>query len=157
MTGAASASALRDVVEKIAEATTRFRVVVPGFAYTSMYDFVAQHGVEYTEIGDRAKYPTGTPQACFGNSAVAALCFPGLRYVEGFAWNAYTVGFPVHHAWNLDDADRVVDTTWSNGLAYLGVVFPIGLVAEALEQGSSVLDDWRHDFPILREPWKGEN
>jgi hypothetical protein len=29
--------------------------------------------------------------------------------------------FPVHHAWCVDELNRVIDSTWTDGAAYLGV------------------------------------
>lgn len=49
----------------------------------------------------------------------------GWEYVEGFALRSSGIG-PEGHAWNIDEATQVVDTTWDTAwgypvLAYYGV------------------------------------
>lgn len=48
----------------------------------------------------------------------------GWQYAEGFAWRD-SIGFPIHHAWTIDEAGEVVDPTWERPweASFLGVVF----------------------------------
>lgn len=60
---------------------------------------------------------------CFDNAAYMAQRY-GLVYVEGFAlMRGFT--WPVHHAWNVDRHNRVIDITWQDrGVDYYGVATP---------------------------------
>jgi hypothetical protein len=58
---------------------------------------------------------------CFQNAIMNA-SMSNLRYVEGVAESRNLAGFPILHAWNLDEDGRVVDPTWDNeGTVYWGV------------------------------------
>jgi hypothetical protein len=50
----------------------------------------------------------GEMKMCFQNS-YRGMMHDGLRYVEGIAFSGM---IPVHHAWNVDEDDNVVDKTW---------------------------------------------
>jgi hypothetical protein len=52
-------------------------------------------------------------QACFGNSQQLVLERSGLRYAEGQAWQDGML-WPVHHAWVINEAGLVIDTTWTD-------------------------------------------
>lgn len=150
-------SALVEMVKAIAEMTRQSNIGV-GLVYRNAYDFVDQHGREYAPPTEEdPRYEMGEPRACYHNSATATLGNPELRYVEGYAWTKNTEGLPIHHAWNLDEDGNVVDLTWGGeGIAYLGVEFPVETWGPAFVEGSgSVLDDWKRGFPIYRERWTG--
>ena len=55
---------------------------------------------------------------CFQNAF--RLMGKGFIYVEGIAVPGNTL-FPVHHGWCVDEFGRVLDPTWRDGVAYLGV------------------------------------
>ena len=140
------------------------------YAYVCMEDFVLQHGTAFTEIspdqpvfghkGNRYR-PRGL-KGCFHNSYCAAVASRGhLRYVEGFAESSF---FPVHHAWNIDAEDRVVDTTWCYdssrlpgvGGAYMGVIFPIEYVRKTrTPSNTSIIDQWEKGWPLLQQKFEG--
>lgn len=125
---------------------------LPGFHYRGKDDLLLQHG-RFFEPQDLPKaYRRGRARACFANSLRLGTK-AGLRYVEGVALP--DVGILVHHAWCLDERDRVVDPTWSTpGRAYFGVVFAKATVVGSWEgDQNSVLDDWPHGWPVLREPY----
>ena len=65
----------------------------------------------------------GAPKLCFENAYRLSRKTKGrLRYCEGFGLRT-TIGFPIHHAWCVDQDGRVVDPTWSDPDAceYLGI------------------------------------
>jgi len=126
-----------------------------GKEYRSDFEFVLRHGIEFpiAAVQPRKRMPI---KRCFYNSYLAAITH-GLRYCEGWALTS-RVPLAVHHAWNLNDAGEVVEYTWKDGAAYLGVEFSIARAADAIVNSDSgaVLDDWRRHHPILQQPWIGE-
>ena len=142
-----------------------FRKDVPAeWVYRGNEDFVLRHGEEYAPRALPEEYDYGAPKMCYGNAIWMAEAF-GLSYVEGFAWTGY---FPIHHAWNADADGNLIDVTWraeEGGLripmpnsAYLGVRFSVDRADDATWNGDgTVLDDWRRDWPLLRQEWTGED
>lgn len=157
-----SERSLLQTVEKIA-AAGQYNA---GYAYRNAYDFVAREGKWYRPSITHLKQ--GRPRACFGNAIDMAVVH-GLAYVEGYATNDLVGGLPVHHAWNVDPMGNLHDVTWGywsklgqhalpQGAAYLGVEFSLERADDATWNGdATVLDDHRRHWPILREPWKGED
>lgn len=105
------------------------------------------------------------PRFCYGNAIMLA-AMVGLPYVEGMA--CPRIDMPaVPHAWNLNAAGQAIDSTWAlgeaqgapvEGRAYFGVRFAVKRADKATWDGdANVLDDWKHKWPILREPWPGED
>ena len=74
----------------------------------------------------------GEQKQCFMNAAQLTL-HAGLRYVEGFCYVA-RLPIPIHHAWNLDEDGRVIDTTLRDGAGtqYFGVEFDAATLADEL-------------------------
>jgi hypothetical protein len=60
----------------------------------------------------------GRMKRCFQNAY--HLMLEGYVYVEGIAMTA-TCLFPTFHAWCVDENGGVIDPTWPDGVAYLGV------------------------------------
>lgn len=126
-----------------------------GLVYRGAADFVLRHGQWHEP---RATDWPGAPRACFANAICLAATRPGWQYVEGYGLGR--IGLPaIHHAWNLDAHGRLVDATWPTpGVAYLGVVFSVDRADNATWFGdASVLDDFNRRWPLLREPWQGED
>lgn len=65
----------------------------------------------------------GVSKQCFMNAARLSL-YERFTYCEGFTCDE-RLPFPVHHAWCLDDAGRVIDNTLKHPerFAYWGVTF----------------------------------
>lgn len=128
--------------------------VLDGLHYRGMHDFLAQHGKAYEPRKKAVKLPWGAPKCCYGNALAAAVKY-GWTYVEGIALGV----IPVQHAWNVRDDGEMVDLTWRQvGSAYLGVEFSIGRADDCTWNGdATVLDDWRRGWPILQQPWTGED
>ena len=74
----------------------------------------------------------GANHQCYRNAYSILFTQPGLRYVEGFAADG-RFGFPMQHAWVIDEKDNVIETTWmESGLAYYGIVLEIQFINEVL-------------------------
>lgn len=134
------------------------------YHYAGWPDFLLREG----ELFDVAPCPSSLymrPGFCYGNAIMVAT-MAGLPYVEGVACPG--PDFPmVPHAWNLNEQGQVIDSTWAlaetrgapvDRRAYLGVRFSVARADEATWEGDScVLDDWKRRWPVLREPWPGED
>lgn len=130
----------------------------PGFAYKSPHHFVAQHGAWYEFQPLPRTIRRGAPRICFANAIMTAVKH-GLRYVEGYALSPVGI-LPIHHGWVASRTPgRLYEVTWPTpGLAYFGVEFSIGRADNCSWEGdASVLDDWHRHWPLLREPWTGED
>lgn len=157
---------LRDALDALRDPWRRRGMRSRGLVYDGPADFVLRHGESFESIALPDEYEYGLPKLCFGN-AIALALLRGLGYVEGYAMGPF--GLPIHHAWNVDEEGRLIDVTWSAihdeegrrpipDSAYLGVRFSLGRADEATWHGdATVLDDYRRDWPILREPWTGED
>lgn len=128
--------------------------------YGGPADFVLAHGERHDPVAAIA----GAPNACFGN-AIAIAELLDLRYVEGYALPFYLASQHVqfgaiHHAWVWDPVVQAAyEVTWpAIGAAYCGVTFSVGRADDATWNGdASVLDDFNRGWPVLREPWTGED
>jgi hypothetical protein len=140
------------------------RARAEGYAYLSSYEFVLREGEEF-EPAPCPPTMAMYPKLCFGQAIMLSATL-GLPYVEGYAYPGR--GFPaIQHAWNLLPDGRVLDVTWARAeraggdpanRAYLGVRFSARRADGATWDGdASVLDDWQRGYPILREPWQGED
>ena len=73
-----------------------------------------------------------------------------LVYVEGYAAGV----IPVQHAWCVTTDGKVVDPTWKDGSAYIGVPLNGDYVRKyALKTGHyGILCDWLNHWPITVAP-----
>lgn len=140
------------------------------WVYTSPEQFVLEHGEWWDYEPLPLEYEFGAPRTCFANAIVLCVLHPELTYVEGYGM-MIDIGLPIHHAWNVDPDGRVIDSTWRaiyddtnervpipGGAAYCGVRFSFGRADDACWEGdAAILDDWKRGWPILREPWQGED
>ena len=127
-----------------------------GFAYTSVYDFLVQHGVDYRPGLAWKHYPRGEQKQCFYNSIKLAAQY-GIPYCEGLT--LAPSGEVIPHAWNLNKTGRLVDSTWCNtGFVYIGVEFSVERADDAMWNGdANVLDDVHRGFQLFRQRWTGED
>lgn len=146
---------LLEVMMELRAAAKR-QPLLPGLVYTSPYDFVAQHGKLYDGKWDR-RFSIGAQKMCFGNAIVMAAMGTGIRYVEGVA--VAPDGRVILHAWNVDEEDNLIDTTWANtGMLYLGVEFSVERADDATWNGDAhILNDEHRDYPIYQQRWTGED
>lgn len=95
-------------------------------------------------------------KACFNNAALAALAYPDVKYVEGYASSAGPIPFPVEHAWNVLPDGTIVDCTWCThgaqavGREYIGIVVPDEVVEEWFAAGEAPgLFNWMKGDELL--------
>jgi hypothetical protein len=146
-----------DYLKFSVEARGRLGVEPPeGYHYLCLEDFVLQNGQAFPELSPHAgRYIQRPLKACFDNTFQMVSRSRGkLRYVEGYAMCGF---FPVHHAWAIDEDERVIDRTWSDpGTGYYGIIVPIDYVRNIRTRDNvCVLDRWQEDYPLLREPFNG--
>jgi hypothetical protein len=88
------------------------------------------NGREYREQLPGVK--RGMLKACYHNAVVLALAHPRkYTYVEGLAMPAGL--FPVEHAWCVDRAGRVAETTWEKPAEYFGVPVTLPAILSAAQ------------------------
>lgn len=118
--------------------------------YVCMEHFVLVNGNYYSGVRLGKFYKLGEIKHCYDNSREALLEYPGLTYIEGYV----TSLIPIAHAWNIDGNSDVVELTLREKYSpvkersYFGVSFDTEYV---LETGGSLIDDWRNDWPLLRD------
>jgi hypothetical protein len=115
--------------------------------------FVLEYGWFYKRAPLPQDVVLATRGECYNNALCLALENPSFVYCEGFA--AGKGGSRIHHAWVTDGRGRAIDNTWvPPGMVYAGVPFKAGFVSliGLMNDGvGSLLDDWEHDWPLLRE------
>jgi len=101
----------------------------------------------------------GPMKACYHNSLRLAKRGKGRYvYMEGYATHL----IPVSHAWCYDrEAGLVVDTTWAEGIDYVGVPLKTAYAARMLRRDREPLMNWMDKYPILTgatpvEEWREE-
>lgn len=89
-----------------------------------MEEFLVQAGIECHAQPLPDKYPPMMPKACFDNIAYLVRYRRSLRYCEGYVTHS---GFPiaVHHAWAIDNDDRVIDPTLRDPEQYQFLGYPL--------------------------------
>lgn len=88
--------------------------------------WLVHHGREFVGQHLPDEFEQMAPQMCFMNSFKLAENDDRLHYVEGYALRDH-VPLPIHHAWCVDDDDKVIDATWDDvgpRDTYLGLIFP---------------------------------
>lgn len=124
----------------------------PDVPYQSTFDFLIQHGRLWEPAPLPGDVPLGEPKRCFENVAMFVVERDDLTYVEGYAL-PQDCPIPIPHAWLVDRDGGVVERTLrSPGTVYFGVAFRTSVViGRMLKTGyaTSMLDDWRHDWPLL--------
>lgn len=118
-----------------------------GWTYASYEELVLDYGDLRTEARLERSGPI---KECYRNAWYAAEK-NGWTYVEGYADSI----IPVAHAWCLDDAGVVVETTWhSLGTEYYGIPLDqdwgIEVLAETGHYGI-LASDWMRKAVLLRE------
>ncbi len=122
-----------------------------------------------------------TPKECFFNSqrilfgdGLTAAADSPFEYVEGYVLAGFGIPLPVHHGW-LSLNGKVVDPTllvrslfkrktfpnrmmgfFPKEQEYYGVTLPWEKVLECIlanEAWHSVIDDYKRDFPLLKEEY----
>lgn len=93
--------------------------------------FVIKNGIEFKNVNTKHCFKL-TPKECFKNSSDISLMH-NLLYVEGFAIRK-SLNYPIHHAWNVDSENRVIDSTWNNSsdCEYYGIIFTKDVLSKQL-------------------------
>jgi len=125
-----------------------------GWLYHNPEHFVLANGRPFTPQPRPKGIRTGGFRQCFDNAFRLARRRK-LIYVEGYAirgWDDWK-SFPVLHAWCATPDGLVVDSTWKDGLEYLGVPLDMGYVERSRKASGqySVLENWEQLYPILRD------
>ena len=97
--------------------------------YGSMEEFLIENGQFFETQPLPPDYCEGDRGQCFENATKLLCDYEILRYVEGYA----SAGVHEHHAWCIDEHDRVVDNSPSQSAnaGYFGVAFPENFVLDA--------------------------
>ncbi|XVV10852.1 hypothetical protein ACQP2X_39340 [Actinoplanes sp. CA-131856] len=121
-----------------------------GYAYSSTPHLLLAHGRLFAPAVRPGAIERMRDHFCFENAAAVAR-EQNLIYAEGFA--AFTTAsgltMPLPHAWCLTTDGAVVDPTWDNGDAYLGIAFTDTTLLPSSNRG--LLDDHRNSDRFLRE------
>lgn len=115
--------------------------------------FVLRYGYLYKPSKLSKDFSKGTVQECFANATKLLMQEKQLVYCEGFAISK-GCPLPTRHAWVTDGKGRAFDSTWKRGIAYAGVPLKTDYVVSlALKYRAivSMIDDWEHGWPLLRE------
>ncbi|MDE2106962.1 MAG: hypothetical protein KGL39_57640 [Patescibacteria group bacterium] len=118
-------------------------------SWPSMWEFVSEHGREFQFQPLPRGYRRMEPKACFENCWNLLKKRQTLTYCEGFA-SSRGIAFPVHHAWLVADDELVIEPTCDSFRDYFGVQFERDFVLSH-KPWSSVLDNWREGWPLLKE------
>lgn len=105
-----------------------------------MPEFVVREGIDCIAQPLPKGFVQDVPKYCFGNTRRLVRRRKRLRYCEGYAVTP-KVGFPIHHAWAIDETYRVIDVTLRDPEqnAYVGVPFSADDVKAWSTKGSQSL------------------
>lgn len=126
-----------------------------GFGYSCAEGYVLENGRawEPQELPAEFQALRGQQKECFKNAADPVFNFDErVRYVEGFAM-AEGLPLAIHHAWLVDEHDRVLEVTWPEaGTEYFGVEFGYDKLAETAlaRECYGVIDNPEEGWPLLR-------
>lgn len=97
--------------------------VVPS---SSFRDALLEVGREFEGGSLPPSFKRMTPRMCFANAFILASGHAGLRYCEGYAMRR-DLPLLVHHAWVIDDENKVIEPTWDlrPDDSYFGIVFEL--------------------------------
>jgi hypothetical protein len=115
------------------------------WAYYSIEDFILKNGKQMKEGVLPKGVKRGKMMDCFKNAFELAQ-EKGYSYCEGYAFSM----LHTNHAWCLHDG-KVVDPTWTDGVDYFGVEFPMNTVRKIILKSEhyGILDTPQIGFPLL--------
>ena len=116
-----------------------------------VFHFVTKFGRAWTSPSPDSKPVPAVGSHCFFNAQVFLKSErERLTYVEGFGGDPATGFVPIHHAWLVDAAGRVVDPTWpdSDLCSYFGVPFNSDFVLRFLSDHENLGLDLLTNFKL---------
>jgi hypothetical protein len=144
---------VKEYLTAVAEMRQRCVSKPKEFRFNGIEDLLLKHGKGFAPP-KTSRLPAGVKRGpmkhCFENAGdIAVFGGTNLTYCEGYACGV----IPVLHAWLVKPDGQVVDPTWRDGKCYFGVpIMRSYLVSTITRTGWwGVLENWREDFPMLRE------
>jgi hypothetical protein len=102
---------------------------LPG-RYTSVEDLLVHRGLQFGKpIKSKLQGPM---KCCYSTCHEYARRYRNLTYCEGVAFSERVGSFPIDHAWLLTERGEVIEPTWHDGIAYLGIPFQIDFVTDMM-------------------------
>jgi hypothetical protein len=135
-------SALRDHLQKMSQAWRSLKAS-PGAWLTA--EFLLHKGVDCQAQALPKRYSRMIPKQCFRNAAQLVQRRKGLQYCEGYFLRP-DIGIPIHHAWAIDQENRVIDPTLDDPEAGEFIGYPMALAMRKQwisKHSYSVLDTGR--------------
>lgn len=85
--------------------------------------YVAAYGQRFASAGRPADVPKDQDKECYKNASMLVMSHPELDYAEGFGQVRGLGDLTFAHAWAVDKAGNVIDSTWdhSESNKYFGV------------------------------------
>ena len=124
--------------------------------YQSFYDLIAAYGRKFTPIPRPKNVRQGVPRHCYYNATQIARKGRHL-YCEGF-YISNEIGFPVSHAWLMDESGNAIDPTLDykpeTQQQYFGVALAFDFVKwhQSISKEAAILEsDYIHHYKLLRE------
>ena len=94
----------------------------PEWRYNSFEELILNCGREMSFAPLPKNIEPGLPKGCYYNCLQILDEHPELTYCEGYAL-ADGLVLPVPHAWLINSKGEVIDPTWNDRSAYIGVSF----------------------------------
>jgi hypothetical protein len=140
------------------KATNQERLGAVRNGLLSIEQLLVKYGKEWVPAALPPGVERGRPNLCFTNASHLALDQTGLTYVEGYGFNydvVLSLDLEILHAWCVDSAGRVVDSTWNEPgkCYYFGIPFKTSFLRFFLLQKRryGLLDS--PEAPIQRGIW----
>ena len=158
---------LRQILEHMAAGFGAMAPMPEGYAFNSIYAYVASEGQTYTiqpftdeeqALVDAIRYRE--VKQCFANCQQVVLdnllgrdAAEHFEYVEGFCLSS-RIPFPIHHAW-LALNGKVVDPTLRVPASeFIGVQFDREVIRAYVlkhHEWATLIDNYRDQWPLLQE------
>jgi len=127
--------------------------------YFGHEDFVLKNGQEFKSIIPLpADIERGRKGNCFENAVKLVIKNKKkYYYCEGYAISETSGNLVSLHAWVVNKNHKVIDSTWSDGKEYFGIIFRFDYVWHWVIKNKgpkSLIDNWQNDWQLLKMPIK---